>query len=295
MKEKNILLIDDDLLTHKNFARIFEDTSYVLDFAIDSIEGLEKVKKRDYDLVFLDIIMPDLNNRQSQTAGIDFLKIIQKLKPYLPVIMITVVDMAIPAVEAIKAGAKDYIIKDSITKDGLIQKTEEVLKGDQYPIKKLISRGESLELEFKATMRWNVKKNKADKDIEFSWLKTIAAFMNTDGGTLLIGVMDDGAILGIAADNFQNDDKYLLHFNNLIKQHIGFEFSKFIKCEMIPVEGKKIFLVECEKSKKPVFLKKINDDEEFYIRVGPSSRKLSISKMLDYLENNRSYFFEKDS
>ena len=62
----------------------------------------------------------------------------------------------------------------------------------------LIKRGESKTLEFKATLRWNLRENrKDDKAITHAVLKTIAAFLNTAGGDLLIGVADDGTVTGI--------------------------------------------------------------------------------------------------
>lgn len=60
-------------------------------------------------------------------------------------------------------------------------------------VEELIHRGESERLEFKSTLRWNLHTDSKDKRIEHAVLKTIAAFLNTQGGTLLIGVEDDGA------------------------------------------------------------------------------------------------------
>jgi predicted HTH transcriptional regulator len=130
------------------------------------------------------------------------------------------------------------------------------------------------------------KIDKAGKEIERAWLKTVAADLNTDGGMLLIGVKDDGTIGGIEADRFQNDDKCLLHFNNLISQHIGLEFSTFIHFEIRPVDDKKILIVECAASLEPVFLKN-QKNEAFYIRSGPSSQDLPMSKVLKYLEDRK--------
>ena len=155
----------------------------------------------------------------------------------------------------------------------------------------LIQKGESNKLEFKSTLRWNLRSDKADKNLEKSILKTIVAYLNSEGGKLLVGVEDNGNILGIVADKFANDDKFMLHLNNMIKQHIGLEFSQWIHYRIIEEDDKKVLLVECEKSGEPAFLK-IQDDEDFYIRVGPASRKLSTRKALSYLmnkdkENNR--------
>ena len=147
----------------------------------------------------------------------------------------------------------------------------------------LVRRGESANLEFKSTMRKNLKTGKFGKEIELTWLKTVAAFMNTDGGTLLIGIGDDGDIFGIEADEFENDDRCRLHFKNLINQHIGLEFSKLLSFHIRSIAGKKIIFLECASSREPVFLRTKNE-EGFYIRSGPSSVSLPISKTLRYLD-----------
>lgn len=150
----------------------------------------------------------------------------------------------------------------------------------------LVQQGEGPNLEFKSTLRWNINKKRAGKEVEVSWLKTVVAFLNTEGGILLIGVDDQGQILGIAADQFPNEDKYLLHVNNLINQHIGAEYSQFIRFRLLPVRGKQVLLIECEHCTKPAFLI-VGKEEEFYIRAGPGTRKLSPSKTLVYLDSRK--------
>ena len=88
-------------------------------------------------------------------------------------------------------------------------------------LKEIIKNGESNTLEFKSTMRMNLNTNQPGKEIELAWLKAATAFMNSDGGILLLGVNDRGDIVGLEPDKFENEDKCLLHFKNLINQHIG--------------------------------------------------------------------------
>ena len=90
-------------------------------------------------------------------------------------------------------------------------------------VKQMIAVGESDLLEFKSTVRTNLHTGKPGKEIELAWLKSVVAFCNTEGGTILIGVNDKGQILGLEADNFQNDDKCLLHIQNLIGEHVGID------------------------------------------------------------------------
>ncbi len=146
----------------------------------------------------------------------------------------------------------------------------------------LIREGESPTLEFKSTMRTNLKSGKPGKEIELAWLKGVVGFLNSDGGTLLIGVDDAGEILGLQADNFENEDKCLLHFKNLVNQHVGAEYSRHIQGELRNVSGKQILVVCCDRADGAVFLM-IGKNEEFHIRSGPSSMKLTPRQMLHYL------------
>jgi hypothetical protein len=153
-------------------------------------------------------------------------------------------------------------------------------------LRALIERGEGPTVEFKSTMRVNLKNGKPEKGIEMAWLKTVAAFLNTEGGTLFIGVDDRGSVQGIDPDGLENDDKCRLHFKNLMAEHIGVEHTGSVRMELHSVEGRKIALVECERSAKPVFLTQ-GKEEGFYIRSGPSSLKLPLSKALQYLEGRK--------
>jgi hypothetical protein len=150
----------------------------------------------------------------------------------------------------------------------------------------LIDAGESTTLEFKSTLRTNLKTGKKGKEIEIAWLKTITAFMNSDGGILLVGIEDDGNILGIQADNFENEDKLRLYCKSLINNHIGPEFARFINLKLKLVKEKQIVVIECERVRKPVFLS-IGKNEDFFIRSGPSSMKITMSQMVKYLEERR--------
>ena len=86
----------------------------------------------------------------------------------------------------------------------------------------LIKRGESKTLEFKSTLRWNLKEDRQDdKGVTHAVLKTIAAFLNTEGGDLLIGVADDGSIVGIEHDQLESDDKFMRHLAQVVRNGLG--------------------------------------------------------------------------
>jgi hypothetical protein len=147
----------------------------------------------------------------------------------------------------------------------------------------LIGVGESYNLEFKSSFRWDIRQEKKNPAIEHASLKTICAFLNSSGGHLLIGVEDDGRVGGIEIDKFDNEDKFLLHFWNLVKASMGMEIAPYVRTTLNKVDGRTVCHVKCLRSPKPVFLNQKGFNEEFYIRTGPSSTSLEIREALQYI------------
>lgn len=158
----------------------------------------------------------------------------------------------------------------------------EVPGEDAGDLEALVRGGESEHLEFKSTLRYNLHAGKNDPAIEHAALKSVAAFLNTDGGDLLVGVDDDGTLLGLEADRFLNDDHMARHFWNLVKTALGQDLAPFVRTRFAETEGRKVFRVTCRRGPRPVFLVQKGAPDEFYIRIGPSSEKLGIQEALRY-------------
>ncbi len=153
----------------------------------------------------------------------------------------------------------------------------------------LISQGEHDQLEFKSSMRWNLVTLKTDKVLEYVIVKTISAFMNAQGGTLLIGVNDDGEVIGIESDyqTFQkkpNRDGFMLKLSSLISQNMGRQTHKFISTQIQSIDGKDICKISITPGDQPVFIKE-NGKESFYIRAGAASVPLSLSESHEYIRS----------
>lgn len=155
---------------------------------------------------------------------------------------------------------------------------------EQISTKELIEGGEDDNTEFKSTLRYNLYTQKPDKAIENASLKTLVAFMNSEGGTLLIGVGDDGEVLGLDADKFQNHDKRLLHLTHLVESRIGSLFVKFLHFSIEAVSGKEVLRIDCWPGSMPAYLDDGNK-EHFYIRNGPSTTDLKLSKVYTYIKD----------
>ncbi|MCF8013135.1 ATP-binding protein [Candidatus Woesearchaeota archaeon] len=166
----------------------------------------------------------------------------------------------------------------------LLRKNPDIFKGVVSPknyLVSLIKRGESEDLEFKSALRTNLFTKEHDKRIEHSILKTILAFMNTGGGKLLIGVSDEGKLIGLDNDGFKSLDKFSLHLTNLIDKNISNGMSN-VSIDFIEIDDVSVCIVYVKSSRKHLFLNYLGQ-EEFYIRFGPSSVKLTGSRLVDYI------------
>lgn len=148
-------------------------------------------------------------------------------------------------------------------------------------IEKLLDNDESITHELKSSLRYCLKTEKHEKYITHACLKTICAFLNTEGGSLLIGVRDNKTISGIDIDGFSNIDEYERFLSDKIRDHLGVEFLMHITMEFIPINGKKVCHVRLSKLDKN---SRCCLDGEIYIRMGPSSRKLNSEETADWME-----------
>lgn len=141
-------------------------------------------------------------------------------------------------------------------------------------LKERILNGENEGLELKSTMRYDLREGKVNKKLEFVIAKTISAFLNSEGGDLIIGVEDNGNVLGIEKDlqtlSKKNTDEFELHLRQIIKKYLSESFEKYIKITFPKVDEKIICLVKISKSGKPVFIS-YEGSESFFVRNGNSS------------------------
>ena len=191
--------------------------------------------------------------------------------------------------EFIENQISNFEKEQSWAKPGMYKNLNES-KSEENIILKKISNGESKNCEFKESLSLDVRQSQSNKSyqpkkesyIELAVLKTIAGFLNTDGGELFIGVSDDSKVLGIENELIKlhrsSKDKFQLHLKTLIKENIGLGSSNFINLELKTVNDKEIIHVSCKKSDEPIYIK----DKDFYIRTGPATDKLEGRELVNY-------------
>ena len=154
---------------------------------------------------------------------------------------------------------------------------------DGVTAKELMANGESTRVEYKSTLRINLHTNQTDKKMEHSCLKTVAAFLNSQGGHLVIGVSDSGEVLGIQKDGFPSEDKMNLHLVNLIRDRMGPQHMLHIEPRFESVDGNRVLVVRCKPSNIPVYLKDGNT-EQFFTRTGAATTELLPSQIQVYIQ-----------
>lgn len=164
-------------------------------------------------------------------------------------------------------------------------------------IEELIAEGESDAVEFKSSLRWDYKQEQVNKKLEEVVVKSIAAFANAQGGTLLIGVNDDGEALGLDRDygalGGADRDKFELHLRNILNHSFGVALvTTKIQIRFHSVGEKDICQVEVSSFPSPVLVEVTDKNglvqERFYVRSGNSSQELSKAEMLAYLDERNS-------
>ena len=166
-----------------------------------------------------------------------------------------------------------------------INKLSSVLEvlSDVERVRSKVREGESKYIEFKETLSLDASKQSKEKNLETSALKTIVAFLNTEGGSLLVGVRDDGVITGINHEIdalYKNKDRFLLHMKNLVKERIGEKYYIYIDWDLVVVDEMIVLEIDCKTSNIACYL----DQKDFYVRTNPSSDKLEGPKLIEYVQ-----------
>ncbi len=169
---------------------------------------------------------------------------------------------------------------------------DEIEVAGKVILHELIAEGENQELEFKSSLRWDYREGKVNKKLESVIVKTVAAFANSDGGILLIGINDTGDPLGLENDyaSLRGDsDKFERHLRNLLNEQIEVLFvAKNIKVSFPVIQGVEICQIDVSPATSPQIVKVKGQpgpiQEKFYFRNGNSSQELTMSEFDSYRE-----------
>lgn len=160
----------------------------------------------------------------------------------------------------------------------------------EVPTSELVGRKESARLELKETSRWHVQANMHHKDIELEVLKSIAGFLNKDGGTLLIGVSDSNELTGFDRDFalFKSQrqsphDAFELWLTGQLDELIGPAITaSFVRAGFEVVSDMDVFRVDVEPSDTPAYVR-WDGDELFFVRTNNRTRRMKTQEATKYI------------
>ena len=164
-------------------------------------------------------------------------------------------------------------------------RVERFLAALKESVRFVIETGESETVEYKSTWRYNLATKQFDGRLTIAALKTVAAFLNSGGGTLVIGLNDSGDAIPnlVRADGFDNEDKYLLHIIAKMRTTLGDAAAARARARFGTYGGNRVCVIHCARSEQPVFLRASKNEQHYFVRIGPSSVSLSISEAVGHI------------
>ena len=150
----------------------------------------------------------------------------------------------------------------------------------------IIKGGESAQVEFKSSLLWDYNQQKKNASLADAVMRAVTAFLNTEGGTVYVGVADDGGVLGLDADygcmsKRQNWDGWSQSFANVLDK-IGKDFAACVTHEKISVDGREVAKITVKKTSGRAFMNP-SGQSEFIVRNGTVNRTLNSKETTEYL------------
>jgi len=288
-----VLVVDDIPDVRVTLSGLLSDEGYDVRSAPSKEEALRMMAAERFDVAVLDARLDDTD--EDNRDGLLLMHEIKELDPATAIIILTgyadvqmVRDALQPNAQGI-APAFGFLEKSEL--DQLLayvdRAFEHTMLNDQPQVADLIAQGESERVEFKSSMRWDYKRNQVNKDLQEMIAKSIAGMLNQAGGYLLIGVTDDGEILGLDKDlqtlPKPDNDRFQLVLTDIVTTHLGMEVVSYIHPHFEDVGEKCICVVAIRHSPRPVFLVK-GDVYQFWVRMGNSTRGLDVKAATRYIQ-----------
>jgi hypothetical protein len=167
------------------------------------------------------------------------------------------------------------------------EKIQQLSAALEEDVRLVIARGESASLEFKSSFRWDLRERRFNRLLESVVLKTLAGYMNGQGGTLLIGVADDGSVVGLENDyttlKKQDRDGFEQVLMTAVASKLGADACHSLQAVFHSVGGKDVCRVIVTPAHRPVYVRD-GDAPKLYVRTGVSTRELNVQDAINYTQ-----------
>jgi len=156
-----------------------------------------------------------------------------------------------------------------------------------FTIADYIAAGEGETVEFKGSLRWDFRQQQVNKALEKAIARTLAAFMNSKGGTLVVGVSDRGEMFGLEADfatltTRPDRDGWEQALRNVLNSYLSKEITATVSVTFADTDGKTVAVVHADPAIKPVYLSG-EHGAEFHVRSGNTTQQLDVKEAHEYI------------
>ena len=295
MSECQVLVVDDLLDVRATLSGILLDAGFDVYSASSRVEALQILGAEQPHVAVLDVRLDDTD--ESNQDGLLLMREIRERYPSIAIIILTGyadVKMVREALQPDSTGvspAFGFLEKSEM--DQLVHYVKRAYANRNLAaisvVRSLIAQGENDRLEFKSSIRWDLTTKAVNKNLQEAIAIAITGMLNGQGGTLLIGVADDGAIVGIENDmqtlRKKDIDGFQLALTDIVKSYLGIEYMTCIHAHFDTIDGKCICMVSIDKSPTPVFFT-MGQGHAFWVRMGNSTRSLDIKAATNYIQLN---------
>jgi len=198
-----------------------------------------------------------------------------------------VIELAEPQLETITSGVVERIRVDAELAS-LVATQLGMVGAALRTVAKILDNDEDFAVEFKSTARWDIRENRPNKAMEDSVVKTIAGFLNTDGGTLLIGIGPDRGVVGLDHDYQRvrppNGDGFVNWLTTHLINAVGQAAVMHTRSRIVTHESHEICRIDVARSPKPVWAKTSKDEQIFFMRMNNSTRTMYGPELVEYVQ-----------
>ncbi len=295
MYKGRVLVVDDLPDVCATLSGLLSDEGYELRSASSRVEALQMLDAERFHVAVLDVRLDEAD--EDNQDGILLMHEIREKDPNVAIIILTGyanVKMVREALQPDREGvspAFGFLEKSEVDQlpEYVNRAFERAVLDTTTAVGDLITQGENDHVEFKASIRWDFKENAINKNLQETIAVAITGMLNGKGGILLIGVTDNGTVLGIEKDlqtlRKPTTDGFQLALTDIDKTYVGLEYMAYIRTRFELIDGKHICVVSIEKSPTPVFLA-TGDVHKFWVRMGNSTRSLDVKATMSYVQAN---------
>lgn len=162
----------------------------------------------------------------------------------------------------------------------------------ELPCARVLTVEESETVEFKPALRWDSTKGRLDRERERAVVKTVAAFLNSGGGSLVIGVSDNRQVIGLSGDyealgRQRNRDGFELALRQILASAIDDRFvARNIRVHFCNITGQEICVVGVAPASEPVLVDEERRGRTLYVRTGNATKALDTGEALKYVREH---------